>query len=201
MSAPKQPSPNECQDEGGNASSQVQDLVSRLTLETRLHAELRKNYDDMIESSEDCIQSLQEEVSTLEQKQWHEREKLQDVINGLAIKCQILERKRDMCESVEEISLMKIKDLNALEDEVEMREEAFYFRQSKAYRKATQKYQESVAETSQSIAQEAVIAYLDSHAHSASKESQSGDKGTSTRPIISQNEAKVAFIINHTHGE
>ena len=71
--------------------SQIQDLVARLTLETRLHSELRKNYDDMIESSEDYIKSLQEEMVSLEQKQWHEREKMQDVINGLTIKCQLLE--------------------------------------------------------------------------------------------------------------
>lgn len=194
MSAPKQPSPGEHNEEGSSGSSQIQDLVSRLTLETRLHAELRKNYDDMIESSEDCIKTLQEEIVTLEQKQWHEREKMQDVINGLTIKCQILERKRDVCENVEEISLMKIKDLNALEDEIEMREEAFYCRQSKAYRKATQKYQESVAEASQSIAQEAVIAYLDTHGHSLSKDAQSSDKGKSLKANSSHNEVKV---INH----
>jgi hypothetical protein len=193
MSAPKQPSPNEHDDEQGNSSSQIQDLISRLTLETRLHAELRKNHDDMIASSEDYIESLQQEIVTLEQTQWHEREKLQDVINGLAIKCQILERKRDMCESVEEISLMKIKDMNALEDEREIREDAFYSRQSKAYRKATQKYQESVAETSQSIAHEAVIAYIDTHALSASKDALSGDKGKSLRPNVSLNKVKVAI--------
>ena len=190
MSAPKQPSPDEHNEEVP-AVSQIQDLVARLTLETRLHAELRKNYDDMIESSEDYIKSLQEEIVSLEQKQWHEREKLQDVINGLTIKCQILERKKDMCESVEDISLMKIKEMNALEDEIELREEAFYARQSKAYRKATQKYQESVAETSQSIAQEAVLAYLDSNAHLLSKEASSGEKGKSLRLNSSHSDAKV----------
>jgi hypothetical protein len=189
MSAPKQPSPN---DEGSIPSSQIEDLVSRLSLETRLHAELRQNFEDMKESSEEYIKSLQEEIVTMEQNQWHEREKLHDTINGLTIKCQILERKKDMCESVEEMSLMKIKDLNALEDAVEMREEAFYSRQSKAYRKATQKYQESVAETSQSIAQEAVLAYLDNEARAPSKEAHSGDKGRTLRPNFSQNEVKVA---------
>jgi hypothetical protein len=194
MSAPKQPSPDESDDHNQGeapAVSQIQDLVARLTLETRLHSELRKNYDDMIESSEDYIKSLQEEMVSLEQKQWHEREKMQDVINGLTIKCQLLERKRDMCENVEEISLMKIKEVNALEDEIELREEAFYSRQSKAYRNATQKYQESVAETSQSIAQEAVLAYLDSNTHLSTKEAPSGEKGKSFRLNSSQGEVKV----------
>jgi hypothetical protein len=199
MSAPKQPSPDEHNEEGSPAVSQIQDLVARLTLETRLHAELRKNYDEMIESSEDYIKSLQEEIVSLEQKQWHEREKLQDIINGLTVKCQLLERKRDLCESVEDMSLMKMKEMNALEDEIELREEAFYSRQSKAYRNATQKYQESVAETSQSIAQEAVLAYLDSNSHLISKEALSGEKGKSLRLNSSQSEVKVNISVLHAN--
>ena len=197
MSAPKQPSPNDDDDNQGTATTQqmVENLLSRLTLETKLHAELQKNHDEMVESSEDYIKSLQEEIVSLEEKHSHELEKLHDVINGLSIKCQFLEKQKDVSESVEELSWLKMKDLHALEDEVELREEAFYSRQSKAYRKATQKYQESVSETSQSIAQEAVLAYLETHAHTQSKkETKSGDKGKSLKPhLVHNNETKVAI--------
>ena len=197
MSAPKQPSPNEGdgdQETAATPQQMVENLVSRLTLETRLHADLQKSHDEMIESSEDCIKSLQEEIVSLEENHSHELGKLQDIINGLSIKCEFLEKKRDVSESVEELSWLKIKDLHALEDEIELREEAFYSRQSKAYRKATQKYQDSVTETSQSIAQEAVLAYLETHAVTQSKESKSGDKGKLFKPHSTHShETKVAI--------
>jgi hypothetical protein len=145
MSAPKQPSLDDSDGHDSAALSQVEDLVSRLTLETRLHAELRKNHEGMIESSEEYIKSLQEEMEALDQKHLHEREKLQDIISGLTIKCQMLESRKEFCESVEDLSLIKMRELNSLEDEIESREDAFYSRQSKAYRRATQKCHRNIA--------------------------------------------------------
>jgi hypothetical protein len=199
MSAPKQPSLDDSDGHDSAALSQVEDLVSRLTLETRLHAELRKNHEGMIESSEEYIKSLQEEMEALDQKHLHEREKLQDIISGLTIKCQMLESRKEFCESVEDLSLIKMRELNSLEDEIESREDAFYSRQSKAYRRATQKYHESVIETSQSIAQEAVLAYLDTHAHPQSNHVQNqghqlGDKGKSLRSTVSHKDVKVDVL-------